>query len=157
MAGGPDPRLAWRLLNRLRVKPFQTATDQTTKARAPTDSKMIVSVTNEAPDDSRKPNKPTLRLMMSPPRVEIMNPAPKSPARGRAHTNRSAAKKKPPTASAKKRGPTVGMSRYHSVHSCRWMAATQTSTATHTKRSTRAARNKGPCSDRVPWRRSDAI
>src|SRR3984957_5845836 len=157
MAGGPVPRLAWRLLNRLRVKPFQTATDQTNKATAPTDSKMIVSVTNEAPDDSRKPNKPTLMLMMSPPRVEIMKPTPKSPASGRGHASRSAANKKPPTASAKNSGPTVGMSWYPSVHSCRWMAATQMSRATHTRRSTRAARNESPCWDLVTWRRNDAI
>jgi hypothetical protein len=77
---------------------------------------MTVWITNDASVDSRKPNKPKLRLTMSPPRVEIMNPVPRSPASGRGHTSRTAASEKPPTASAKKRGPTVGMSRYPSVH-----------------------------------------
>ncbi len=63
------------------------------------------SVTNDAEIDSRKPNRPTVRLMPRAPSVEAVQPAASRPTSGRGHNSYTAARRNAATASSRNGGP----------------------------------------------------
>lgn len=71
----------------------------------------IDGATEVAEIDSRKPNRPTPRLMSSAPRVEAVNPAAASPATGRGHASRTAARANAVIAPSRNSGPLTPMCR----------------------------------------------